>query len=157
MGTPRIESTGAPTHKPAPVSSKREFEKIILEISRLASSARGLAGSYLEALIAQSQTNADKQWNWQLRGSLAQIISAGVGAALIGRGGVPEQFNMATKVGDIFKSLADTNQSTYQLEQQKTQHATQQWQTWANGLQDLIRNLEAGKQRLQQMEDATNR
>ena len=64
---------------------------------------------------------------------------------------------MYSKVGDIFKGISDANQSTYQMEQQKNQHASTQWQTWANGLQDLVRNLETAKQRLQQMDDASNR
>lgn len=147
----------AATPKPAQVSSKREFEKIISDICRLAASAKGLAGQYMEALIVHSQTNSNKQWYAQIAGSASQILFTGLGIGLAVQNSSPEAFTMSSKIGDIFKGCTDANQSTYQMEQQKIQQANTQWQTWANGLQDLVRNLESGKQRLQQMEDATNR
>lgn len=133
-------------------SAKREFEKIIQEICRIAASARGLSGQHLEALIAHSQENANKQWYAQVTGSVGQMIftAAGVAAAVKIS---PEAFQIPSKLGDIFKGITDANQSTYQMEQQKHQHTSTQWQTWANGLESLVRNLESAKQRLQQLED----
>jgi len=133
-------------------SAKREFEKIIQEICRIAASARGLSGQHLEALIAHSQGNANKQWYAQVTGSIGQVIctAAGVAAAVKIS---PETFQIPSKLGDICKSVFDANQSTYQMEQQKHQHTSTQWQTWANGLESLVRNLESAKQRLQQLED----
>ncbi len=150
-------SQSLPVSKPTSISSKREFEKIISEICRIAASAKGISGQYLEALIPQSQGNANKQWNWQIVGSASQVIFAAIGIGATLKNSSPEPFQIFSKVGDIFKGISDANQSTYQIEQQKNQHASTQWQTWANGLQDLVRNLETAKQRLQQMEDASNR
>jgi hypothetical protein len=155
MATTAVQvAPGLPTvNKSSPISSKREFEKIILDICRLAGSAKGLAGLFMEALIAQSQGNADKQWYCQFAGSVSQVAGAAFGL----RQATPEAFQVWSKVGDVFKGFSDINQSSYKMGQEKVQHANTQWQTLANGLQDLIRNLEAAKQRLQQQEDATNR
>lgn len=150
-------SQSAPVSKPASISSKREFEKIISDICRIAASAKGISGEYLEALIPKSQANANQQWYSQMVGSGSQILFAAIGIAVVGSSKTPEAFQMYSKVGDIFKGFTDANQSTYQMEQQKHQHSNTQWQTWANGLQDLVRNLETAKQRLQQLEDASNR
>lgn len=157
-------SQNVPVSRPASVSSKREFEKIISEICRIAASAKGISGHYLEALIPKSEGNANKQWCWQLAGSLVQAGFAAYGLNNVRTSASPEANKQAldacqlyVKVGDIFKGCSDANQSTYQMEQQKNQHASSQWQTWANGLQDLVRNLETAKQRLQQLEDANNR
>jgi hypothetical protein len=156
MATALVQvAPGLPTNnsKSSPISAKREFEKIILDICRLAGSAKGLAGLFMEALISQSQSNADKQWYYQLAGSVSQVAGTAFGLTRA----TPEAFQIWSKVGDVFKGFSDINQSSYQMGQQKVQHANTQWQTLANGLQDLIRNLEAAKQRLQQQEDATNR
>jgi hypothetical protein len=150
-------SQSLPVSRPVSVSSKREFEKIISDICRIAASAKGISGHYLEALIPKSQDNANKQWWSQLGGSVGQAGFAALGVVIAVSSRSPESFQMYSKVGDIFKGISDANQSTYQMEQQKNQHASTQWQTWANGLQDLVRNLETAKQRLQQMEDANNR
>ncbi len=153
-------SQSLPATRSASISSKREFEKIISDICRIAASAKGISGQYLEALIPKSQGNASKQWYWQLGGSLAQVGFAALGVNAAVKSPSPEAykaFELFAKVGDIFKGCSDANQSTYQMEQQKNQHASTQWQTWANGLQDLVRNLETAKQRLQQMEDVNHR
>jgi hypothetical protein len=152
-----IRPVEAATSKPSQISSKREFEKIILDICRIAASAKGLSGQFMEALIAQSQSNSNKQWYAQITGSASQIVFSALGIGLAVKNSSPDTFTIASKMGDIFKGCSDANQSTYQFEQQKIQQANTQWQTWANGLQDLVRNLETAKQRLQQMEDANNR
>ena len=157
-------SQSLPINRPASISSKREFEKIISDICRIAASAKGISGQYLEALIPKSQGNANQQWWCQLGGSVAQVAFAAYGLNNVRTSTSPKDtenaiqaFQLYSKMGDIFKGCSDANQSTYQMEQQKHQHASTQWQTWANGLQDLVRNLETAKQRLQQMEDASHR
>jgi len=64
---------------------------------------------------------------------------------------------MYSKAGDVIKGCMDANQSTYQIEQQKHQHTSTQWQTWATGLQEFVRNMESARQRLQQLQDASSR
>jgi hypothetical protein len=153
-------SHSLPVSRPVSVSSKREFEKIISDICRIAASAKGISGHYLEALIPKSQDNANKQWWSQLGGSVGQAGFAAMGMVAFLKSSSPEAadiFQPYSKVGEIVKGIFDANQSTYQMEQQKNQHSSTQWQTWASGLQDLVRNLETAKQRLQQMEDANNR
>jgi hypothetical protein len=144
-----------PASKP-PISSKRAFDKLLMEVIRLAASLRGISGKYTEALIEQSKGNANKQWWHQMAGSAVQLFGTGLGIAAAVKTS-PDYFNMLSKTGDIFKGFCDANQSNYQFESQKSQQAITQSQTWANGLQDLVRNMEAAKQRLQQMEDNTNR
>jgi hypothetical protein len=153
-------SQNLPATRAASISSKREFEKIISDICRIAASAKGISGQYLEALIPKSQSNANQQWWCQLIGSASQVGFAALGVSAVVKSSSAEPyqaFQLCAKVGDIAKGCFDTNQSTYQMEQQKNQHASTQWQTWANGLQDLVRNLETAKQRLQQMEDVNHR
>jgi hypothetical protein len=153
-------SQNLPVSRPASISSKREFEKIISDICRIAASAKGISGQYLEAIIPKSQGNASKQWYWQIVGNASQVGFAALGIAATLKSSSPEPyqaFQLYSKVGDIFKGCSDANQSTYQMEQQKHQHASTHWQTWATGLQDLVRNLESAKQRLQQLEDVSNR
>jgi hypothetical protein len=164
MATTAVQvAPGLPTSKPAQISSKREFEKIILDICRLATQSRKIAGEHMEVLLQQSEKITQSQTKWHFAGSVVEIITGLSSAALTGylMGGkadnIPNAFQVGSKVGEVFKSIISASQYSDQMKKEKVQHANQQWQTWANGLQDLIRNLESGKQRLQQMEDATNR
>jgi len=143
--------------EPKQLSAKREFEKIILEICRKFAASRAIAGEQMELLIQASQKDSDRQWNIQLLGNLGQaaLSLTGVGATIITA--KPEQFQMYSKMGDIFKGVFDVNQYSHQMNKEKIQHANTQWTTFANGAQEAIRSLKSAQQRLQQMEDSTNR
>jgi HPt (histidine-containing phosphotransfer) domain-containing protein len=179
MATTAVQSApGLPISKPSQISSKREFEKIILDICRLYSKARSCAGEYVEVLIGKSEEITQKQTRDSKLGSYTEMLTVGGalgGAALFGyQSQKPDiktivqnfpaildkastVFQIGSKVGDIGKTYFNSSQYSHQMEKEKIQHATTQLQTWANGLQDTLRNLEASKQRLQQLEDAANR
>lgn len=186
-------SQSLPVSKTTPISPKREFEKLILEICRIAANSRAIAGEYLEILIDKSEKTTQEQTRSHQLGNYAEILGGPALLAVVGGGrcivegysgikqilntvkkgrpGIIEllekvspifeaavpMFNIGSKVGDIGKNFFGTSQYVHQMEKEKIQNANTQWQTWANGLQEMIRNLEAGKQRLQQMEDANNR
>lgn len=139
------------------ISAKREFEKIILEICRKFAESRTIAGEQAELLIQASQKDSDWQWYLQLGGNLGQACISLLGAGLTAKTSKPEQFQMYSKIGDIFKGVLDVNQYSHTMNKEKIQHANGQWSAFANGTQDAIRNLKAAQQRLQQMEDNTNR
>lgn len=168
LGEVKLSQT-LPTTKTPPISAKREFEKLILEICRIAANSRATAGEYMEALIKKSEENTQAQTSDHKLGSYAEIIG-GIGTSIVtfavmyknaevGKKleNVSPAFQIGSKVGEMGKNYFSTSQYSHQMEKEKIQHANTQWQTWASGLQEVIRNLEAGKQRLQQMEDATNR
>jgi hypothetical protein len=152
--------------EPKQLSAKREFEKIILEICRKFAASRALAGEQMELLIQRSEKNSISQRNWHLLGNAAEILIGPGAAALTGiakyKGventpSITDAFQIGMKVGDVTKGVLGSTQYSQRMEQEKIQHANTQWTTFANGLQEAIRNLKTAQQRLQQMEDSTNR
>jgi len=176
-------SQSLPVSKTPPISAKREFESLILQICRIAANARSSAAAYIETLMSKSEENTQNQTRDHKVGNYAEILGGPVTLAvlgsLVGRSayishGKPSFeeicnnapaimqtassiFQMGSKVGEIGKNYFSTSQYSHQMEKEKIQQANTQWQTWANGLQDIARNLEAARQRLQQMEDTSNR
>jgi hypothetical protein len=148
------------------ISSKREFEQIINQICRTFAASRSLASQNMDFLQARSQNSSISQKNWHLAGSIGEII-CGPGAALItgiarykGVNNAPEiskTFEIGLKIGEITKGLCGATQYSQRNEQEKIQYANSQWQTYAQGAQETIRNLKSGLQRLQQLEDASHR
>ncbi len=155
-----------PKGRSAPISSKREFEQIISLICRKFAESRSIASQNLETLQTRTQENFNSQRYWHLAGNLAEIL-CGPGTAAIagfahykGVDKAPEitkSFEIGSKIGDITKGLFGATQYSQRNEQEKIQYANNQWQTFANGLQETIRNLKVGQQRLQQMEDQSHR
>jgi hypothetical protein len=148
------------------LSAKREFEKIILEICRKFAASRAIAGEQMEILIQRSEQNSISQRNWHLFGNAAEILIGPGAAALTGiakyKGvqntpSITDAFQMGVKVGDVTKGILGSTQYSQRMEQEKIQHANSQWTSFANGAQDAIRSLKSAQQRLQQMEDTTNR
>lgn len=157
MATVALQPVAPVKSEPKQLSAKREFEKIILEICRKFAAARTIAGEQMELLIQASQKDSDWQWYLQLGGNLGQAVMSLYGIREAIKLTAPEQFQMYSKIGDIFKGVIDVNQYSHQMNKEKIQHANTQWTTFANGLQEAIRNLKTAQQRLQQMEDSTNR
>ncbi len=176
-------SQSLPVSKAQPISAKREFESLILQICRIAANARSSAAAYMETLMSKSEENTRNQTRDHKLGNYVEIICGpallAIAGGLVGhnayishnRPGFTEIcknapailqtgssiLQIGSKVGEIGKNFLTTDQYSHQMEKEKIQQANTQWQTWANGLQDIVRNLEAAKQRLQQMEDANNR
>lgn len=156
-GKVALPPAALPKSETKQTSAKREFEKIILEICRKFAESRAIAGEQTELLIQASQKDSDWQWYLQLGGNLGQACISLLGAGLAVKSAKPEQFQMYSKIGDIFKGVLDVNQYSHQMNKEKIQHANSHWATFANGAQDAVRNLKAAQQRLQQMEDNINR
>jgi hypothetical protein len=146
-----------PRSRPAPISSKREFEQIISLICRKFAESRSIANQNLEILQLRSQNDSDNQWKHHLAASLGQIGISAVGLGKVIHSSDPKHFELYSKVGDLFKNALDAYQISDQKKKEQVQHANTQWQTFANGLQETIRSLKASQQRLQQMEDSSHR
>jgi hypothetical protein len=152
--SPAVEQ---PRSRPVPISSKREFEQIISLICRKFAESRSIASQNLEILQLRSQNDSDNQWKHHLAGNLGQIGISALGLRKVINSSDPKQFELYSKFGDVFKNTLDAFQISDQKKKEQIQHANTQWQTYANGLQETIRNLKAGQQRLQQMEDSSHR
>lgn len=161
METVALQPAAPVKSEPKQFSPKREFEKIILEICRKFAASRAVAGEQMELLIQRSEQNSISQRNWHFFQSFVEIATP-IGTGVLASktkiaSNAPEAFQIGTKVGDIAKNVFGYNQYSQRMEQEKIQHANTQWTTFANGVQDAIRNLKSAQQRLQQMEDSTNR
>ena len=116
----------------------------------------------MDVLQTKSQECSNNQRNWHLGGSLAELL-CGPGAALVAgiakynASEISKTFEVGLKVGEMAKGFCGATQYSQRNEQEKIQYANTQWQTYAQGVQETIRNLKAGQQRLQQLEDASHR
>lgn len=140
---------------PVKLTPKREFEKLIRDIRRIASNSRAFSGDLINELIKQTESSAKKQEAWSLFGSLIQIAIPVISAGWAGSGQTPEEasqrFQMGAKIGDVFQSALGL-QYDYQANQQRVNQALSQYQSFESRMQSLIQNIDSAQQRVQQAE-----
>jgi hypothetical protein len=145
-----------------PFSAKREFEQIIRSIRSIAAKSRMFSGELIEELVKQTQSSGNTQWRYTVGGAFAQLgITVAVFAAAQKTGFTKNKkleqmlsaLNIGTTCGNMAQSALSANQFSYQAEGQKIQQALTQYNTFDQRMQGLISNIDAAKQRVQQIED----
>ncbi len=146
-----------------PISSKKEFEKLIRDIRSIAAKTRVFSGDLVQELIKETNSSAESQKKWSLIGSGAQLASLVGAIGVLAKGGDAKEteqlLQMISKGGDFGQSACGAAQYGYQATSQKIQQALSHYNTFDQRMQSLVQSIDSAQQRLQQkeMEEASNR